>query len=360
MTIYIMQFSPKITKNSNRNKHPIFKGMLIVSLAISPLFLRPETANAGLISFISSFGADEAVAQTKEVTPVLNSSNMVLLQAAVNSDPNPHKVDEYSPLAYGNALVAQIGPQGTPSEIHEDVPTEISLYTVHEGDTLSEIAEMFDVSVNTIIWANQLGKNPTLKKGQQLIILPITGIRYTVKKGDTIKGIVNKHKANLEEVLEYNNLSLNSVLVVGSVIMIPDAEFVETPSISPKSSTAKSTLPFYPGYFIRPITGGSKSQGIHGHNAVDLAASVGTVIRASAGGKVIASLSNGEWNGGYGNYVIISHANGTQTLYAHNQKNFVGVGDTVEQGQMIAKVGMTGKTTGPHVHFEIRGAKNPF
>jgi murein DD-endopeptidase MepM/ murein hydrolase activator NlpD len=75
---------------------------------------------------------------------------------------------------------------------------------------------------------------------------------------------------------------------------------------------------------------------------------------------VIASLTNGGWNGGYGNYVIISHANGTQTLYAHTQKNYVKVGDRVEQGQLIAKIGLTGKTTGPHVHFEIRGARNPF
>jgi murein DD-endopeptidase MepM/ murein hydrolase activator NlpD len=91
-----------------------------------------------------------------------------------------------------------------------------------------------------------------------------------------------------------------------------------------------------------------------------LAAPVGTLIKASAAGKVISSINNGGWNGGYGNYVIIAHDNGSQTLYAHNQKNFVTVGERVEQGEIIAKIGMTGKTTGPHVHFEIRGAKNPF
>jgi murein DD-endopeptidase MepM/ murein hydrolase activator NlpD len=284
---------------------------------------------------------------------------MALLQAAVNIDPNPHKVDDYTPLAYGNALVAEIGPQGTVSEVKDNVTTEISLYTVRAGDTLSQIAEMFGVSVNTIIWANELGNKPVIKEGQKLVILPITGIRYTVKKGDTIKGIVNKYKSNLEEVLGYNDLSLDSTLAVGSVIVIPDAEFTDTPIIS-SPKTAKSTTPFYPGYYMRPISGGVKTQGIHGHNAVDLAAPIGTVIHAAAAGKVISSISNGGWNGGYGNYVIISHDNGTQTLYAHTEKNFVSVGDTVEQGQMIAKIGLTGKTTGPHVHFEIRGAKNPF
>jgi murein DD-endopeptidase MepM/ murein hydrolase activator NlpD len=86
---------------------------------------------------------------------------------------------------------------------------------------------------------------------------------------------------------------------------------------------------------------------------------LGTPIRASAAGTVIVSKTGG-WHGGYGNYVIISHSNGTQTLYAHTQKNFVSVGDSVEQGQLIARVGNTGNSTGPHVHFEIRGAKNPF
>ncbi len=327
-----------------------------------------KTAEAGFFSMISDMGADDVLADNDSNKPIVTSQNMALLQAAVNTDPTPYKNYDYTPIANGNALVAEIGPQGTLSEIEEDISTEISFYTVREGDSLSKIAELFDVSVNTIIWANDLGRNPIIKEGQNLIILPISGIKYTVKKGDTIKGIVLRHKANLEEVLQYNDITLSTVLKVGDIIIIPDAE----PSISETPKTikgSKSTIsnkvhdadgPFYPGYYIRPIEGGRKSQGLHGYNAVDLAASAGTIIRASASGTVIASMKNGGWNGGYGNYVIISHRNGTQTLYAHNQKNFVNVGDLVEQGQMIAKVGNTGKSSGPHVHFEIRGAKNPF
>ncbi|MEK7135159.1 MAG: M23 family metallopeptidase, partial [Patescibacteria group bacterium] len=108
-----------------------------------------------------------------------------------------------------------------------------------------------------------------------------------------------------------------------------------------------------------PIRGGLKSQGIHGHNGVDLAAPVGTPIVASADGKVILSRTGG-YNGGYGTYVVISHANGTQSLYAHMSANNVAVGEVVSQGQVIGAIGMTGKTTGPHIHFEIRGARNPF
>jgi murein DD-endopeptidase MepM/ murein hydrolase activator NlpD len=170
----------------------------------------------------------------------------------------------------------------------------------------------------------------------------------------------------LKEVLEYNDITLGTPLHIGDTIIIPDAEMtVSEITVARKPSSIKdSTLNVPLGYYIRPIVGGRKSQGIHGHNGVDLAAPAGTIIRASAGGKVISSISNGSWNGGYGNYIIISHDNGTQTLYAHIQKSFVSVGDVVEQGEMIAKIGMTGRTTGPHVHFEIRSKgntyKNPF
>ncbi|MDO8430385.1 MAG: M23 family metallopeptidase [Candidatus Taylorbacteria bacterium] len=367
-----MQFLSKFSENKIKKSKTLCMKKVVLSILFTTTFISLsliplQTAQAGFFSLIESLAGDDVSAKTPDTTSVINSQNMLLLEAAVNIDPNPYKNDDYTILAYDNALFAEIGPQGTAYDVENKVSTEISLYTVHEGDTLSKVAQMFDVSVNTIIWANELGKNTTLKQGQMLVILPISGIRYTVKKGDTIKGIVTRYRSDLEEVLEYNDLTLLTVLKAGDVIIIPDAE--PTAVYIPKIAQVRSTIsnkahdtkgPFYPGYYIRPIIGGIKSQDLHGYNGVDLAASVGTVIRASASGKVISSISNGAWNGGYGNYVIISHNNGTQTLYAHTQKNFVKVGDTVGQGEMIAKIGMTGKTTGAHVHFEIRGAKNPF
>ena len=109
---------------------------------------------------------------------------------------------------------------------------------------------------------------------------------------------------------------------------------------------------------MRPVTG-PRSQGIHGYNGVDIAGSCGGQIRAAAAGTVIVSKGYG-WNGGYGIYVVITHANGTQTLYAHNATNWVISGQYVAQGQIIGTVGSTGRSTGCHVHFEVRGAKNPF
>src|SRR6185503_16107771 len=106
--------------------------------------------------------------------------------------------------------------------------------------------------------------------------------------------------------------------------------------------------------------GGIKTQGIHGHNGVDLASSYGSDILASAEGEVIISKNSG-WNGGYGSYIVIKHGNGTQTLYGHLSATTVSVGDHVTQGQLIGKMGHSGQVTGhtgTHLHFEIRGARN--
>lgn len=361
-----MQYSSEINKKNSFIFNVTYKTTLISLFLFSLLVSYPNNANASVFSFFT----DDVSAKTFDDDSVhQNSQNMLVLQAAVNTDPNPNKKLDDAPLVSGNALVAEIGPSGTVSDIENDVTnTQISLYVVRDGDTLSEIAKMFKVTPNTIIWANDLGRNPTLQKDQKLVILPISGIKYTFKKGDTIKGVVLKYKSDLNEVLQYNDITLSTVIMPGDIIIIPDAEPTIDTSSTKKTIFSKkyatnlvhdSDGPYYPGYYIRPIEGGYESQGLHGYNAVDLAAPLGTPIHAAASGTVIASMTGG-WNGGYGNHVIIVHSNGTQTLYAHTQKNFVKVGDYVEQGQLIAKLGNTGKSTGPHVHFEIRGAHNPF
>ncbi len=306
-------------------------------------------------------GGDEVMAKVQDIPDAPNSQNMTLLKAVVNTNSSHVLTTDRTILASGNALLAEIGPSGTLADIEESVNTQISTYVVRSGDTMSEIAEMFQVSVNTILWANGLPKNPILKEGQTLVILPITGIKHIVKKGETIKEIVAKYKADIDEVLQYNDLSINSILTPGDIVIVPDAE----PTVDSKATTksiakVRVNTPSYAGYYLRPVSGVRKSQGLHGNNGVDLVAPVGMPIYAAADGTVISSMKNGAWNGGYGNYVIISHPNGTQTLYAHNSVNLVSVGQSVSKGETIAKIGMTGKTTGPHVHFEIRGAKNPF
>lgn len=232
----------------------------------------------------------------------------------------------------------------------------VSVYEVKKGDTIATIAKLFGVSKNTIMWANDL-KSEKLTPGQTITILPITGVRVTIKKGDTLQSLAKKYGGDLDEIAKYNGIASDAKLAVGDVVIVPDGEI----AVAVKPSTAKpATAASTPsGFLIRPIAGGRKTQGIHGHNGIDIAASVGTPIVASAGGTVISARSSG-YNGGYGSMVIISHAGKVQTIYAHMSRVDVVTGQTVSQGQVIGAVGNTGKSTGPHLHFEVRGAKNPF
>ena len=334
----------------------------VITLSISAA-IYSKTAHASLFSLIVSLiQGQKASAQTQLTASSSNIQTLALLQAPSNKDPNPEKFIEPLPVETAGVLVAD-------SVMSEDavadsaVNTQVSTYIVQSGDTISSVAKMFGVTTNTVLWANNLTGKSVLKAGSTLVILPISGITYTVKKGDTVQGILKKYKADAGDVLAYNDISLNSPLSIGQTLIIPNAEIqisVPTKIVYGSTNPAHDTNnPAYPGYYIRPITGGRKSQGLHGYNGVDLADRTGTAIHAAAAGTVIVSKVGG-WNGGYGNMIIISHTNGTQTVYAHNSKNLVTVGEYVDQGQTIALMGSTGHSTGPHVHFEIRGAKNPF
>lgn len=320
----------------------------------------PAVADASISSFFASIFGGENV--EKEILLAdTNSQNMSLLQAVPNSDPNAAKGGGDIIIVGDEALLSETGPSGTTADIGEGHSDgKIETYVVKKGDSLSTIADMFGVSVNTIAWANDI-KNSSIKEGQSLIILPISGIKHKVKSGDTLKNITSKYKGDIEDVLQYNNLEINSDLAIGQEIIVPNGQIqIQTNSAKNLNSKIRGASgPSYSGYYIRPIDGGRKSQGIHGYNAIDLAAPTGTSIFASASGKVIVSKNYG-WNGGYGNYVVIEHANKTQTVYGHMVKNISYEGERVTQGQIIGYVGSTGRSTGPHLHFEIRGAKNPF
>lgn len=263
----------------------------------------------------------------------------------------------------GSALSPTDGPLGGLPENARDIPTsdQISIYVVREGDTLGSIARAFGVTVNTVRWNNDI-KGSSITPGQTLVILPVSGIRHTVKKGDTIQAIAKQYKADLPEILSFNSLDAGDKLAIGDIVIVPDGEIVAGLD-TPNGEMARRTRVVAPtrsldGFFVRPVSG-PRTQGIHGYNAVDIAPPAGTPVVAAAAGKVIVSREGG-WNGGYGTYIVIQHEGGVQTLYAHNQSNTVSQGETVEQGQVIGYVGRTGRATGNHLHFEVRGAKNPF
>jgi murein DD-endopeptidase MepM/ murein hydrolase activator NlpD len=239
----------------------------------------------------------------------------------------------------------------------------ISIYEVRRGDTLAQIAEMYGVTANTIRWANDL-KGP-ISEGQRLVILPITGISHAVKKGDTLAGIAKKYGADADEIARYNDVT-DGALIAGATVIVPDGEIAAPPapkkpvrSGASTGSSLASTASAGGISLVRPANG-LKTQGIHGHNGIDIGGAVGSGVFAAAGGTVIVARADGGWNGGYGNYVVVDHGGGVQTLYAHLSSVSVSVGQSVAQGQVVGGLGSTGKSTGPHLHFEVRGAANPF
>ncbi len=295
----------------------------------------------------------EQVLHMPETRESGNSQTMNLLEGYLNINPTGTGGAEIA-IVDSVALESNGGESEVFVDLGKSGTGQISVYVVRRGDTLSEIAEMFGVSAKTIIWANDI-RGSTIKEGQELVILPISGVRHVVKTGDTLQSLATRYKADLGDILSYNGLTLDAKIISGDIVIVPDGVISTTQTLT----QASQRYPTYSGFYLRPIVGGIKSQSIHGNNGVDLAASIGTPIFASADGKVIVSRIGG-YNGGYGTYVVISHSNGTQTLYAHMSRNNVSVGQAVTQGQTIGAVGSTGKSTGPHVHFEVRGARNPF
>lgn len=245
-------------------------------------------------------------------------------------------------------------------------------YTMQEGDTLLGIATNTGVDYNTILALNPGLDECTLQIGQQLLLneskplISLSVVKQIQYQEEVPYGQEQQQNANLEKGLTkvvqsgQNGLVLTTAQVeivngqeVGRTVLSQVTERATVPEVV-EVGTKETTD------FIRPLKSGYVSQGYSSsHQAVDIAASTGTPVLASAGGKVVKA----SWYSTYGNCVIIDHGNGQQTLYAHLSKINVGVGQTVSQGQQIGAVGSTGNSTGPHLHFEIRvgGSKvNPF
>ncbi|MEK7564710.1 MAG: peptidoglycan DD-metalloendopeptidase family protein [Patescibacteria group bacterium] len=264
----------------------------------------------------------------------------------------------------GNALVAQgsilaIIPANTDSFVSDG---NIFTYEIETGDSLESIANDFGVSVDTLLSANNLPKGTKLKVGDKLSVLPVDGVRHTVKSGDTIKSIAIKYNADEVRIIAFNDLPDDGKIVTGQILTIPGGEYHVPISIryAPSQNPSAESLPIITGYYGRP-SNGRITFGLHRFNAVDIGGHewCNTPLYASAAGIIITADAQG-WNGGYGKYIKISHDNGTITLYAHASQLLVSEGQSVKKSQTIALMGSTGNTTGCHVHFEVRGAKNPF
>jgi len=242
--------------------------------------------------------------------------------------------------------------------------TEIVYHTVNRGDTVSSIARAFGISVNTILWANNLGSSSYIRPGDRLTILPESGLLYTVKSGDTLARIANKYDITIDKIIASNNLG--STLKIGEKLILPGARLInENVAVRSSQSSYNSGLaviqnlinpgktPTAPsGKMVWPTEGHRITQYFSWrHNGLDIANKVGTPIYAADDGVV--EISAGGWNGGYGNTILLNHGGGKKTRYGHASKLLVKVGQTVEKGQMIALMGSTGRSTGSHLHFEV-------
>jgi murein DD-endopeptidase MepM/ murein hydrolase activator NlpD len=248
----------------------------------------------------------------------------------------------------------------------EQETIEIKTYYVEPGDTISSIAAKFGLSPETLIWANQdLEKNPDfLWVGQALTVLPVDGVYHQVGGGDTLDGIAGTFKVDPAAIIDYplNEIDPDSLLIrTGQWLIVPGGNRPFVPrTVAAFSGPAPADASGGTGIFGWPASG-SITQGYFGyHPGLDIGGWQGASVLAADSGYVIVA----QWDGsGYGNMIVIDHGNGFQTVYAHLQSMYVGLGTNVSKGQQIGEMGSTGNATGPHLHFELRQGtvqRNPY
>jgi murein DD-endopeptidase MepM/ murein hydrolase activator NlpD len=243
---------------------------------------------------------------------------------------------------------------------HTEIPDRPRLgvitYTVQPGDTVQSIAKSFNLQPTTLLWSNpKLEELPDLLRiGQEVTVLPVEGVYHTVTADDTLESIAEKYKVDVEAIAE---LSFNSLLPPlfriqeGMKLIVPGGTKPYVPRrvtsyAGPIPSGARGT-----GAFGWPVLGSITQWYWWGHRAIDIGAPTGSAVAATDGGYV----SFVGWTDiGYGYLIILDHANGYSSYYAHLSQMYVMVGQQVERGQVIGAVGSTGNSTGPHLHLEIR------
>ena len=239
----------------------------------------------------------------------------------------------------------------------EDVPlspplyAQIAEYEVQPGDTVEEIAHRFETDPETLAVINEMDNWHRIFPGDTIYVINVRGLLHEVSSEDTVEEVAEQYNVNLEDLLAANGLKPSEQIEKGDKLVVPGARAPQEAVLAARGELfrwpTRGRITSYFGY-----RWGSFHQGI------DIAAATGTPVGASRTGTV----SRAGWAGGYGNLIEIDHHDGKTTRYAHLSNIHVRVGQRVERGQIIGRVGSTGRSTGPHLHFEIREggrARNP-
>ena len=238
--------------------------------------------------------------------------------------------------------------------------TKTIKYTVKPGDSISVIAEKFGITVSTILWENNLSSYSVIRPGDELSILPVSGLNHIVKKNENLSLIAKKYGVEISKIKEYNkNINIHS-LKIGEKILIPGGKKSSYAPYKPKTYSGFSAIKsMVKPANARPVPGNKMQWPTKAtiitqyyswrHHGLDIAGPIGTPLYAADSGVVEVA----GWGRGYGNQIVINHGGGKKTRYAHCSKFYVKKGDKVSKGQTIAAMGSTGWSTGPHVHFEV-------
>ncbi len=303
------------------------------------------------------------VKRGKYSTSFLNISFIILLATTVIAGPvvienNPFiSFFDVKSKQYQAAVISYNPYESILSTVISAKPRDkVVDYAVVSGDTLASIAKKFDISVDTIKWANNL-KSDTIKPDQILKIPPVTGIVHKVASGDNIYTIAKKYKTDAQNIVnfpfnDFADLDTFS-LTIGQALYVPGGVIEEE---KPKYYAPQFIAQVQSGMrgssnFIWPTSGMITQYPVWYHMALDIANAGMPVVLAADSGTIAYA---GCLNYGYGCHVIVDHGNGYQTLYGHLSSFNVSVGQGIGQGQQIGVMGSTGRSTGPHLHFEIR------
>lgn len=320
--------------------------------------IRSEFGTLEEDKLIEEFFDEEAV-----ISPI--QQNYLDSLAAVKSEPgaqagnnNEANIEEDDRITReGGALVK---PEIASTQKIKKTRTETIKYTVQSGDSISTIAANFDISVSTILWENDLSAYSIIRPGDELVILPMSGITHKVTSGENLSAIAKKYNIEENEVIEANKIIDSSRLAVGQKLIIPGGSKTSYAQPAAKTYSGISAIKdLVKSPSAAPVAGNKMNWPTEGHRitqyyswthrAVDIANKIGTPIYAADAG----TIEYAGWGKGYGNQIVIDHGGGKKTRYAHLSKFYAEKGDKVDKGETIAAMGSTGWSTGPHLHFEV-------